>query len=331
VTVFILGAGASIHAGYPSAYALLRAVGEWIESDQTKGEDRIRVAQLRKCFPTLDDCESILAVVEDKTHSADAWESVVAKDHLQFLRCAIRAYFDSIRRVSRPDLYEQLASRASPGDVVITFNYDLEIERALRTRQLWTIRDGYGFTIENGPKTPVTVLKLHGSTNWFNLLFGGCTVGPSCADDSLGSRPIMPWRGDMEFLGEAGFIDPMAPAMPPPAALVGGYPALIAPLREKSFGVATGFGFEHGAFWDALWSRAKEALERAANIVLIGYSLPVADRRACELVFSHTNKRSTFSVYCREDTAAIRARLVAEGIMIASNTGEPGFIDYLAV
>jgi hypothetical protein len=60
-----------------------------------------------------------------------------------------------------------------PRDVAISLNYDCLLEGALDCRGKWSPRGGYGFPVE-GPlyltpeyrKSPVTVLKIHGSANF---------------------------------------------------------------------------------------------------------------------------------------------------------------------
>ena len=58
---------------------------------------------------------------------------------------------------------------------IITFNYDLIIERFLFKQDLWFPKDGYGFNIKNIPqissiyndkKSSIPILKMHGSLNW---------------------------------------------------------------------------------------------------------------------------------------------------------------------
>ena len=70
------------------------------------------------------------------------------------LKEAIRNYFDSIR--SNPaELYDELACILRPGDSIVTFNYDLGVERALHRSSLWDIETGYGFVIGNkGQRSP---------------------------------------------------------------------------------------------------------------------------------------------------------------------------------
>jgi hypothetical protein len=76
------------------------------------------------------------------------------------------------------DLLLQFAKFVKPGDVVITFNYDLLLEQALWKAGLWSPQDGYLLgTFENNLKfdnsrlfkTKVPILKLHGSINWHEV------------------------------------------------------------------------------------------------------------------------------------------------------------------
>jgi hypothetical protein len=127
---------------------------------------------------------------------------------LSDLKEVIRDQFDVIRSAPSP-LYDRLARVLRPGDAVITFNYDLGVERALRATGLWNVKSGYGFSIEDGETpSPVEVLKLHGSTNWRALLFGGMTGFFAGDGNSLGSRPVLCFRPDLDYLGYPDFIDP---------------------------------------------------------------------------------------------------------------------------
>lgn len=61
----------------------------------------------------------------------------------------------------------------SPGDVAISLNYDCVLEGALDCRGKWSPNEGYGSSLDNTfmcddrtSKSPVTVLKIHGSANF---------------------------------------------------------------------------------------------------------------------------------------------------------------------
>src|ERR1035438_991600 len=65
---YILGAGASAHAGYPLASGLLKALSEWLDradpSEHWVGTCRNRIVQVRETFGGLDDFEGILGKLD---------------------------------------------------------------------------------------------------------------------------------------------------------------------------------------------------------------------------------------------------------------------------
>lgn len=75
----------------------------------------------------------------------------------------------------KQDLLLKFAEFIQPGDLIITFNYDLLIEQALWKAKLWSPQDGYLLGEFSGNliydksklfKNKVPILKLHGSINW---------------------------------------------------------------------------------------------------------------------------------------------------------------------
>src|SRR5579872_5292513 len=72
MTAYILGAGASAHAGYPLASRLLQALSDWLdsadESEHWVGAGRNRILQVRETFGSLDDFEGILGKLEAYGH-----------------------------------------------------------------------------------------------------------------------------------------------------------------------------------------------------------------------------------------------------------------------
>src|SRR5258708_39045947 len=138
MTVFVLGAGASIHAGYPSGARLGEELAGWAERDDSEGlRYRDDLNNLRIEFGGLTDFEHIVTVLRlDK----ETGTRPVIPD----LGTAISKFFDSIK--SGPaELYDRFACKqVQRGDVVVTFNYDLAVERSLKTAGLWEITDGYG-------------------------------------------------------------------------------------------------------------------------------------------------------------------------------------------
>jgi hypothetical protein len=68
------------------------------------------------------------------------------------------------------------------------------------------------------------------------------------------------------------------------------------PARTKEFFYETSFGLEWAEFWDALWSRAADALKRADKLVLCGYSLLPVDERARDLLLRVPDRHAEVTV-----------------------------------
>ncbi len=300
--VFVLGAGASLDAGYPLAADMGKCLAAWINTLPSEHPHRICLEQIVGVYGALDNFESILADLMTCPPGSGTAALGVARPYvLSNLKEAIRDHFDSIRSTPAP-LYDGLARLLRPGDSVITFNYDLAVERALHTAGLWDIKAGYGFSIENGEQhSPVEVLKLHGSTNWRALLSSGMTGSFVGNGKSLGDRPVLFFRPDLEYLGYQDFVDPCCSRLNKAASL----PVMIMPALPKTFHFVTTFGEEWKVFWDGLWRRAKCALQTADEAVVIGYSMPTVDERARTMLLGTGNKTVRLSICCGKATPTL--------------------------
>jgi len=145
-------------------------------------------------------------------------------------------------------------NRVSPGDTLITFNWDLVQEILLWKVKKWSYQDGYGIqtTLEK-PLSPskTTILKLHGSCNWALRHEQDASLRVDHADvffDEVG----------------AGSQDPA------PLGSTSDYgTSLIVPSYLKDPSRVT--------VLRSVWERAYEELKEAKNLVVLGYSLPNAD------------------------------------------------------
>ena len=322
--VFVLGAGASLHAGYPLAAEMGNRLESWIDTLPAKSRYRGCLNQIKDVYGSLDDFESILAdLMTFAPGSKAATLGPRRPDLLNNLKEAIRDYFDEIR--SKPALlYDELARVLHRDDSVITFNYDLGVERALRTAGLWDIRTGYGFFIKDGENTPVNVLKLHGSTNWRALLFEGRTGFFAGSPNSLGNRPVLFFQPDLEYLEYPGFVDPHCAGLEKAASL----PAMIMPALPKTFSFETTFGPEWKGFWDGLWQKAECVIKNADELAIIGYSLPAADKRARDMLLDTANKAVRLSICCANATASLEQEFRDRGFSDIQS-GAPTFVDFL--
>src|SRR5258708_4570500 len=107
--VFVLGAGASHHAGYPLATEMGNCLATWIKTLSPEHQHRVCLDQIVKAYGALDNFESILADLMTCPPGSRAAALGVARPYLLGdLKEAIRDHLDSIRSTPAP-LYDALA------------------------------------------------------------------------------------------------------------------------------------------------------------------------------------------------------------------------------
>ena len=190
----------------------------------------------------------------------------------------------------------------SQDDVILTFNYDVSLERELTKFAKWDIRTGYGFPVAgNGGQSLVTLLKLHGSTNWTWLPADGSSNPGSSGAISIPLLHSCPSIAPEEFcfLGYASLQDPEYVSH---HLMINGF---ILPYLRKEFYAGSSLGREGISFWNSLWDKGAVALERAQEVVILGYSMPIADCRARNLIFSRANRTVPVTVCSGNDTDSV--------------------------
>ncbi len=318
-TTFVLGAGASRDAGYPFAKEMGRGLLTWMEQAQPEGvcDFSASASSLRERFENAEDIEVLLEQIEKVTslsNSAPVIDRMLAA-RVNVDRCALiqglRRWFEQIDRVSSNSSYSLFAREVvQPSDTVITFNYDVSLDKELKRAGAWEAGDGYGFEIEGLPASSrVALLKLHGSINWRALLFGGRRAAVvNDLERSLGRRPIL-FDSDLKTLGYDHEVDGSLPRGRDVAAV----DSLILPVHEKQFFFHTSFGDEWTSFWDSLWSAAAASLRTSDRIVICGYSVLPIDERACKMLLEDQQITARFEVCCGDDSEVIVDRLRSFG------------------
>lgn len=298
-----------MHVGYPLVRDLGTALVNWAaRHPQAEHFYWIDPEELKRLFPALSDFEQIISDLEDPP--AGSTLSELPKHRMGSILAGIREvlceHFDEVAN-NDAYLYRMFAEKVCVGDeVLITFNYDVSLEAELRKAGKWEVGDGYGFRLGDSgtPPSPVRVLKLHGSTSWIDILFGGSrggdfgAVGP---DGPLGARPLIMPKYFRFFGYEAHIGDPKFRG--------GGssrHGSLILPARSKKFD-------SRDPFWRHLWGQAEAALAKSSEIVVIGYSLAPADERARRLLLQCGNKNASVTISCGRDNTRIEKELVDAG------------------
>ncbi len=188
--IFVLGAGFSKAAGLPLAGELWHRVYDRTQSLSGRAakfhDDLKDYLEYRRKADGVDlspdqvDLEDLMRVLDIEhflgLRGSDTWSShgnegtVVVKTLIGEILAELTPSVDGI-----PELYLRFAGGLQPGDYVLTFNYDVLLERALEAAgkpyrlfryrysevrdQLATIGDS---------REEVCVLKMHGSIDWFD-------------------------------------------------------------------------------------------------------------------------------------------------------------------
>lgn len=219
--------------------------------------------------------------------------------------------------------HQRLAQVLSPDDVIITFNWDTLMDRALQAETGWSVDQGYCFSprqvFRNGwnppspgfPRAP-KLLKLHGSSNWITsysaVHTGDFSLTQSCNPDTVwvvedASLPydcyagrFMPGYGRLSF----GYYPPNIPDDRGRSAPAGYAFMQVRPKHPLMPEGSSGSGgldsmpliippvrskrYDlYGSLFTGLWAQAQAALTAADTILIIGYSFPQTDLKSIEL------------------------------------------------
>ncbi|HWZ44538.1 MAG TPA: hypothetical protein VNW97_13770 [Candidatus Saccharimonadales bacterium] len=341
MTTYVLGAGASCDAGYPLAKTMGQRLLQWMKSpthdpDSYAANYPAAAHFLEESFGPVENVEDLVTAVqnlivgyENGTPEQRAKRALVGNQYGVF-KNAVRAWFAEIQQEAAMTslAYQGFARNiVAPGDCIITFNYDVSLDRELKLAGKFEAGDGYGFQIESLREGSSTkILKLHGSTSWLAVLFGGITSGKGGQfqlGKTLGARPAIP-KNELSFLGYADAIDP--------AFASGGaaMPVMIFPARTKNFYFAANTGTEYTEFWDELWRQAAIALQSSDRVVICGYSLNSVDDRAHRLLLDAPKKGAEIIVGSGDDTDPIVKEYQKVGYTRAVRADEVLFKNWVA-
>lgn len=281
---FILGAGASEHAGGSTMADFVPEPS--IVSKESFREPRIEKARdhlaRHAIFTGGMNFEQMLTEIDLRLLVLSR-ESPEAKE-LAFCRRLLAEAVMSLCSPRKVKVTEQLSHfcrHLNDKDTIVTFNYDIVMEQALWQEGLWTPENGYGFrapdiTSPPGPQEMkpklqeasrrglVKVLKPHGSISW------RCrTVSLSPSEEQETVAAVVFESGQLAGVEEPlllfSFISRELSVQTPGTMLL---PSFI-----KTYGNAH-------PWLTAVWYAAHEAIVQSDAIWIMGYSIPEADTTA---------------------------------------------------
>ncbi len=303
-TVYLLGAGAA--AGYQESY-----IGENSPVSKNFFTKAARVMNVHKIKDRYfnDDgqnyhhlfsfIEQLWGVDRNKIGLTDIdinMEEVLTLLHIELqenphsleLKRACREYmllmsitFDKILYGNPCPYHQKIAASLKPGDVVISFNYELLMDNALLLSKRWFPHDGYGVHCKllsadssyhvDSAVSEVALLKLHGSFNW--LYCSECRQLFTAAEGSGENLRFKYNHFDKISCVHQGCRHSLQPIIIPPTMMK---------------------NYETMPFTHQLWRKARQALCDADHIVIIGYSFPPTDFRS-KWLFRKAMQQSTRS------------------------------------
>ncbi|MEW6066605.1 MAG: hypothetical protein ACOY3U_05565 [Bacillota bacterium] len=302
--VYVLGAGAG--AAYTGSYLgetspvaknffqkAMRVINIHRIKDRHFGDENL---QFHHIFEFI---EKLWGIPREQVHRSDLdMEEVLTLLNIEMeedipgrdrLRQAYEEYlllmaltFDKILYGEPCPHHRRIAQSLGAGDTVISFNYELLMDYALHHLQRdgiqWHIKDGYGISCDPLAGMPATedlqrvqetaataaggsnvkLLKLHGSLNWLYC--------PQCGQlyayehsDARGHSVIINGMANMIQCTTEHCCQRLSRVIIPPTLMK---------------------NYQSIPFIPELWQQARQALQRASEIIVIGYSFPTTDFRS---------------------------------------------------
>lgn len=259
--VFVLGAGASASCGLPVAQYLLGKALAHLQGINGKMSDGItdlleylypnfNVAQ--RNYPNIEDFMNLIEMAMEFNSEAYIRSSLWPTGRLQRVNGhiiqMITDYIWNMMQTCRAEPVDKFVAEClRPGDTIVTFNWDLTVEKALE-------RSKNDLDFWYTPSTDVLLLKPHGSIDWFRKADLPKTLSNPVRkiDDELYVYPEFTLARNEQLKGIT--------------------PVIVPPVSHKDF--------KRHRFFKETWRRVYRKIAAATDVFFIGYSLPKEDQFA---------------------------------------------------
>ncbi|WP_421938094.1 SIR2 family protein [Phenylobacterium sp.] len=311
--IYVLGAGFSAAAGVPMAAELWREIlkrglliggrgGKFREDLDAYLEYRRLCDGMELTYEAID-LEELMGFLDIEHHlglrGKDTWSSDGNEGQMVIKSLIGQILSERTPAAGAvPDLYVDFARRLQPNDIVLTFNYDVLLERALDQAgvpyRLFPYRfkelHAYGGTLDDS-RHEVIVLKVHGSVDWFDdrrYLHLRDAFARQGADPDQAHDPVFgkgcPWTLAALVDGPRHNDDPLQHLFllkeieafyeDPPMFTIA--PSLISPSTQK---------LVYSSYVRDFWTGMGDAGWANFRLVVIGYSLPQHDDYARQILY----------------------------------------------
>ena len=277
--VFILGAGVSKSYGGPLTEELLPEAIEPVR--KRRGYIRLvrRIDEvIAHAFPTCNPSQCIYPNIEIVLSMLDVWKEfnysiqraptysdfAIEEVRRWILRLVTERLISLSDSITSYSAISKFAACLRPGDIVITFNWDLGLEKALEL----TSELEWEYFWYPRLRNHIFLLKAHGSLDWFRTeeLYRVPKSDREPLDETIGGISVLRWWDYTEIL----------PHRPKEIT-----PYIIPPTHAKTF---------QDEEMRKIWRNMSEALVQAESIYIFGYSLPDADPQARIILRSSIEK-----------------------------------------
>jgi hypothetical protein len=265
--VWLLGAGVSASCGIAVAKDILKEA-----IVKLRGEDAARYESITKLlsylyprfddelgnYPNIEDFLNLLEVAKtfnsENFIDSSVWPTKELERAKNFTLDALTAYlWHRVQDSHSLDVLRRFAvAHLKPGDTIITFNWDVTIERALYARP-GDMNIYYTYKRDRSQKSNFVILKPHGSIDWFR-------------------KKDMPPRAlsESDELDETWGVYPRFDFAKDPK-LRKSRPLMVPPIAAKEFSVPC---------LQRTWRSFYRAVSDATELNVLGYSLPKEDQFA---------------------------------------------------
>jgi hypothetical protein len=264
---------------------------------QVTEEERDRFAKLVRNRPS-ESIEALFKRAESRSPDTPGFES--SSGLPVYFRYAINEVFSTIGWELQLDLLTRFLTRQFEDDqsahILVSFNYDLALDRAvgIASKEKWQPRSGYGFefpfytidaakakpTVEVPTGTPnIQILKPHGSLNWLRRT---CNGVPSDGISGMVVPLECRWEPGTHWDLRYWPTDPFKAVHFPDDGLSSSrVEMLIAPPSPTK-----------PPIMPQVLSAESDAVSKADEVFVIGYSLPKTDQDQWKLIDDAVKARS---------------------------------------